>query len=94
MSRNTTDPPGAAGDRDSAGSETAAGNEGVPIRTYRCSICGRTVRYAGGLPALYPFCCERCKLIDLGRWFNEEYSIDRDLGPEDIADIREDGSLA
>lgn len=22
-----------------------------------------------------PFCCERCKLIDLGQWANEGYSI-------------------
>ena len=22
-----------------------------------------------------PFCSERCKLIDLGRWMNEEYSV-------------------
>ena len=24
---------------------------------------------------LYPFCCERCQLVDLGRWINEEYRI-------------------
>lgn len=23
-----------------------------------------------------PFCCKRCKLIDLGRWANEEYRIE------------------
>ncbi len=30
-------------------------------------------------PAM-PFCSQRCRLIDLGRWFNEEYSmpIERD----------------
>jgi hypothetical protein len=22
-----------------------------------------------------PFCSERCKLVDLGRWFNEEYVV-------------------
>jgi endogenous inhibitor of DNA gyrase (YacG/DUF329 family) len=22
-----------------------------------------------------PFCCRRCKLIDLGKWFNEDYVI-------------------
>lgn len=22
-----------------------------------------------------PFCSERCRLIDLGRWLNEEYSL-------------------
>jgi len=23
----------------------------------------------------FPFCCERCRLIDLGRWLGEEYRI-------------------
>jgi endogenous inhibitor of DNA gyrase (YacG/DUF329 family) len=51
---------------------------------YSCSICGKQVAYEGPLPALYPFCCERCKMVDLGRWFSEQYSIDRDLTPEDL----------
>jgi endogenous inhibitor of DNA gyrase (YacG/DUF329 family) len=55
-------------------------------KTYSCSICDRLVTYDGPLPALYPFCCERCKLIDLGRWFSEQYSIDRDLTPEDLSE--------
>ncbi len=49
---------------------------------YRCVICGRVVEFAGELPELYPFCTTRCKLIDLGRWFNEQYTIDSDV-PED-----------
>jgi uncharacterized protein len=23
----------------------------------------------------FPFCCERCRLIDLGKWLDEEYRI-------------------
>jgi hypothetical protein len=26
-------------------------------------------------PAFRPFCSERCKLIDLGRWLSEEYRV-------------------
>ena len=55
--------------------------------SFDCAICNRAVRYDGPLPAVYPFCSERCKLIDLGRWFNEQYSIDRDLRPEDLPDL-------
>lgn len=51
---------------------------------YRCSICDKEVRYDGPLPAQYPFCSNRCQMVDLGRWFNEQYAIDRDLGPEDL----------
>ena len=54
---------------------------------YSCSICGKRVSCAGPLPALYTFCCERCKLVDLGRWFSEQYSIDRDLTPEDLSEV-------
>ncbi len=89
MSRNTTDP---AGDRGPASAESPPQPEETSARTYRCSICGQAVGYVGGVPALYPFCCERCKLIDLGRWFNEQYSIDRDLAPEDIAEFRQEDS--
>ena len=29
----------------------------------------------------YPFCSERCRLLDLGAWFDEEYGLDEgDLG--------------
>lgn len=55
------------------------------MSTYRCSICGREVPYEGRLPALYPFCRERCRLVDLGRWLRGDYAIDRDLTPEDLA---------
>lgn len=54
--------------------------------TYRCAICGKEVHYEARVPERYPFCSERCRMVDLGRWFREGYSIDRDLAPEDLAD--------
>jgi len=30
----------------------------------------------------YPFCSERCKLIDLGKWASEEYVIPAPLEPD------------
>lgn len=29
-----------------------------------------------------PFCSEKCRLIDLGRWSNEEYSISGEKQPQ------------
>ncbi len=29
-----------------------------------------------------PFCSERCKVIDLGKWLGEEYRISSPLTPE------------
>jgi tRNA threonylcarbamoyladenosine biosynthesis protein TsaE len=45
-----------------------------------CPICGR------GAPreaASYPFCSERCRLVDLGRWFAGSYTLSRPIEPDD-----------
>lgn len=46
----------------------------------RCPICGRSFE-AASLDALptFPFCSERCRLVDLGRWIDGSYAIP---GPE------------
>lgn len=39
-----------------------------------------------------PFCSPRCKLVDLGKWFNEEQRISSPLTPEhfeEMADAEE-----
>lgn len=33
-----------------------------------------------------PFCSERCKLIDLGKWANEEYRVEQKAEPESFDD--------
>jgi hypothetical protein len=38
----------------------------------KCPICKKGVRF--GDPYM-PFCSERCRLIDLGKWADEEYRI-------------------
>jgi len=56
----------------------------------KCPICGRLVQLpdpargiAGG--ADFPFCSDRCKLIDLGRWLDEKYQVPvSDPEPEDL----------
>jgi endogenous inhibitor of DNA gyrase (YacG/DUF329 family) len=39
----------------------------------KCPIC-KKVEVALGDPD-FPFCSERCRLIDLGKWASEEYRI-------------------
>lgn len=53
---------------------------------YECRICGRVVQYEDleDVPML-PFCGERCKLIDLGKWFDGEYGIDGDPASDEDA---------
>lgn len=42
-----------------------------------CPICKRPVSTSDrDQPGtLYPFCTERCKLVDLGRWLDGKYQI-------------------
>ena len=40
----------------------------------RCLICRQPVRPRPENPAA-PFCSERCRLIDLGKWLGEEYRV-------------------
>lgn len=40
-----------------------------------CPNCGRTLEGSFSDQPYYPFCCKKCKLIDLGRWFDEDYGI-------------------
>jgi endogenous inhibitor of DNA gyrase (YacG/DUF329 family) len=53
--------------------------------TVRCPICQRLLQ--GPRPAEwphFPFCSKRCRLIDLGRWLNEDYRLaaeDEDEAP-------------
>ena len=39
----------------------------------KCPICGKPVEWKDN--PFRPFCSERCKLVDLGRWVNDEYSV-------------------
>ena len=44
----------------------------------------------GELPATastFPFCSERCRLADLGRWFQEDYKISRGIEPDDLDEL-------
>ena len=52
-----------------------------------CPNCGaRVVRGAARRAPFFPFCSERCKLLDLGKWFDEEHRIEQPLGPDDGPD--------
>jgi hypothetical protein len=54
----------------------------------KCPNCGKEVEYAGN--EFRPFCSERCKLLDLGAWADEEYNLPAEtseLSEEDIEKI-------
>ncbi len=43
-------------------------------RKIRCPRCGAETIYGPENPSR-PFCSERCRLIDLGKWADEEYRV-------------------
>ena len=44
-----------------------------------CPTCGKAVEWTPANP-WRPFCSERCRLIDLGAWFEEEHRIPGEPG--------------
>lgn len=40
---------------------------------YRCPICRAPTDSEAGPD--FPFCSERCRLLDLGKWASEEYKV-------------------
>ncbi|MDY0169106.1 MAG: DNA gyrase inhibitor YacG [Thermoguttaceae bacterium] len=45
-----------------------------------CPTCGR--RFAEDQSSALPFCCERCRLVDLGRWLDEQNRLPLEPDPE------------
>ena len=56
-------------------------------KSIACSICGKPVDFFA--EPLGPFCSQRCKLIDLGKWLGEEYAVSEPLRPEHFAEYEE-----
>jgi len=48
----------------------------------RCLVCGKPAASRALNPA-FPFCSERCRLVDLGKWLGEEYRIPASTPGED-----------
>jgi endogenous inhibitor of DNA gyrase (YacG/DUF329 family) len=56
-----------------------------------CPICKKRIDPpCDGVKSYFPFCSERCKLIDLGRWLGGKYQIpvvDDDEAHDGDADV-------
>jgi endogenous inhibitor of DNA gyrase (YacG/DUF329 family) len=54
----------------------------------RCPRCGAPTAWEGNPHR--PFCTEKCKLIDLGRWADEEYRVAGEkVDPDTLANVIE-----
>jgi len=67
---------------------------------HRCPVCQKTVNVSSGeqteAAKFFPFCCERCKLIDLGAWLDARYKITSELqkGQQESDESPDDSSGA
>jgi endogenous inhibitor of DNA gyrase (YacG/DUF329 family) len=49
-------------------------------RSKRCTQCGKRFSYTSvKAHAWFPFCSEKCKVVDLGAWLSDEYAVVEDL---------------
>ncbi|MBN2654411.1 MAG: DNA gyrase inhibitor YacG [Nitrospirae bacterium] len=47
----------------------------------KCPLCSKITTWEEN--PFKPFCSERCKMIDLGRWAAEDYKIEANMQDED-----------
>lgn len=43
--------------------------------TRRCPQCRETYEQPAERPKCAPFCSDRCKLVDLSKWIDEDYVV-------------------
>jgi endogenous inhibitor of DNA gyrase (YacG/DUF329 family) len=55
--------------------------------TKPCPTCGKPVDWDDAPER--PFCSERCRIVDLGRWASEDYRVDTGEDPD--AGLGEEG---
>lgn len=49
--------------------------------TIRCPVCER--QFDPQASRAMPFCSDRCRQIDLGRWLGERYSVPVERNPDE-----------
>jgi endogenous inhibitor of DNA gyrase (YacG/DUF329 family) len=52
-----------------------------------CPICGKENDYFA--EPLGPFCSARCKMIDLGKWLDQDYRVSEPLRPDHFAEFED-----
>lgn len=54
----------------------------------KCPICQNEYELErdseGKLPGTFPFCSNRCKMMDLGAWLDSSYKIESDIKDADL----------
>lgn len=58
--------------------------------TTNCPSCGKELHFerTDEHPS-FPFCSRKCRLVDLGKWFDESYSFSRPVEGEELETAEE-----
>ena len=51
-------------------------------RQLKCAYCRTRIERAGN--PHFPFCTDHCRLLDLSKWLNEEYSVPALITERDV----------
>lgn len=70
------------GDSDTRDADAPAGSAWQTA----CRRCEKpmSVDLSAPLPKDFPFCSERCRMIDLGRWFDEDFKVSTEIRDADL----------
>lgn len=52
------------------------------VLSVKCPHCKKEFNYYSS--EFRPFCCERCKMVDLGLWMSESYTVPIKKTPEEL----------
>jgi len=60
------------------------------MKSFKCPICGKSfeIERLSDQPS-FPFCSDRCKLVDLGRWIDGTYLISRELTEDEQIELEQ-----
>ena len=54
------------------------------MATLQCPICGVRFEMDSVAKEHLPFCGDRCKQVDLGRWLDERYSLPHEPSEDEL----------
>lgn len=64
-----------------------------PVPSYHCPTCNKILAVEKKEAAPFrPFCCKRCKMIDLGRWLDGTYAITEDTPASSLSEEPDDAT--
>ena len=62
------------------------------IQAHKCPVCDKEFTRAGE-PTTFPFCSQRCRRVDLFRWWEGRYEIVEDVDPMVAEFLKDDPDI-